>query len=286
MDRPRTRWIRSLGIVAAGATGTFVALGVPANAGATTDGTVTVAWGGLSERTGPGTWAPRTGVLPNGTGLMISCQVPGESVSGNVRTTDRWDRLSNGRYVSDAFVSRPRPVEPCPTGTSGTTNRGTAAGPVSDTAGVPAGRWVAPVPHRGQPGFRTAGRPTHEGVDLIAPRNTPIRAAAAGTVVTVECNTSGTTCDVDGGTRVRGCGWYLEIRHANNVVTRYCHMVRRPTVSEGAAVSAGQIVGHVGTSGNSSGPHLHFEVHLGYPAGSGNAVDPIGFMRRVGAPIG
>jgi murein DD-endopeptidase MepM/ murein hydrolase activator NlpD len=142
------------------------------------------------------------------------------------------------------------------------------------------------VPYKVAQGFRTPQRPNHDGEDFMAPRNTPIRAVAAGKVVTVTCNASTGNCDVDGGLKIRGCGWYVEVRHENNIVTRYCHMVRRPSVSEGNRVTVGQILGYVGTSGNSSGPHLHFEVHRGYPATRANAVDPIAFMASVGAPIG
>jgi murein DD-endopeptidase MepM/ murein hydrolase activator NlpD len=64
-------------------------------------------------------------------------------------------------------------------------------------------------------------------------------------------------------------------------------MARRPSVAEGQWVNAGQIIGYVGTSGNSGGTHLHFEVHVGpgyaVPA---NAVDPIAFMQRMNAPLG
>jgi murein DD-endopeptidase MepM/ murein hydrolase activator NlpD len=48
----------------------------------------------------------------------------------------------------------------------------------------------------------------------------------------------------------------------------------------------GQLLGFVGTSGNSSAPHLHFEVHTGYPATRLNAVDPVPFMTAHAAPLG
>jgi murein DD-endopeptidase MepM/ murein hydrolase activator NlpD len=138
-------------------------------------------------------------------------------------------------------------------------------------------------------GFRTASRPQHQGVDLILGRFTPIAAAAGGIVSVVKCNIDhrGTqTCDIDGWPGKGGCGWMVEIVHAGNVMTRYCHMVQRPFVRVGQQVAAGEIIGRVGTSGNSSGPHLHFEVHLNNDRSSSGAIDPVGFMRERGAPLG
>jgi murein DD-endopeptidase MepM/ murein hydrolase activator NlpD len=51
-------------------------------------------------------------------------------------------------------------------------------------------------------------------------------------------------------------------------------------------VTAGEIIGRVGTSGNSSGPHLHYEVHLNNDRASSGAVDPVRFMQQQGAPLG
>jgi murein DD-endopeptidase MepM/ murein hydrolase activator NlpD len=152
---------------------------------------------------------------------------------------------------------------------------------------LPPGTWRAPVVATLGSGFRSPGRPMHDGVDLTSPRNTPVHAASNGTVITVVCNASTGNCDVDGNPQVRGCGWYVEIEHAGNVVTRYCHLVRRPEVTVGQPVDGGTVIGYVGTSGNSSGPHLHFEVHVNAPpADSSNAVDPVLFMRRAGGPLG
>ncbi|GAB3866577.1 hypothetical protein GCM10029963_79900 [Micromonospora andamanensis] len=68
-------------------------------------------------------------------------------------------------------------------------------------------------------------------------------------------------------------------------------MIQRPEVTIGDNVSAGTVIGFVGNSGGSSGPHLHFEVHVNVPSGpfnanSSNAVDPVPFMRDRGAPLG
>jgi murein DD-endopeptidase MepM/ murein hydrolase activator NlpD len=89
------------------------------------------------------------------------------------------------------------------------------------------------------------------------------------------------SCDVDGSPAVAGCGWYVNIRHGG-VVTRYCHQLTRPSVSVGEQVAAGQVIGLVGSSGRSSGPHLHFEVEL-HPAGGARAqTDPMAFMAARG----
>ena len=138
-------------------------------------------------------------------------------------------------------------------------------------------------------GFRTPERPTHQGVDLIVGRYTPITAAASGIVSKVKCDEDHTgrrTCDVDGYPGKGGCGWMVEIQSAGNIMTRYCHMVQRPFVREGQQVTAGEVIGRVGTSGNSSGPHLHFEVHLNDDRSSAGAIDPVPFMRQQGVPLG
>lgn len=174
---------------------------------------------------------------------------------------------------------------------SGTTTRSGATGG-TDAPDGPVGStgWVRPVPGRVGSGFRTADRPGHDGADLISPRYTVVRAASAGTVVTVVCNAhrrDGTpySCDRDGSPAVLGCGWYVELQHAAGTVTRYCHLVERPTVHVGQTVSTGDPLGRVGTSGNSSGPHLHFETHPGYPAGPGNATNPVSFMAARGVAL-
>jgi murein DD-endopeptidase MepM/ murein hydrolase activator NlpD len=171
-----------------------------------------------------------------------------------------------------------------------------AVGKLTDLRCVAAGEiaasgWTVPLRGAIVSGFRTAARPTHHGVDIAAAKGTPVRATAAGIVYKVRCDATAPSgfpwgCDRDGSPSVRGCGWYVDIVHASAVITRYCHMVARPNVSVGQRVAAGQQIGHSGSSGNSSGPHLHFEVHLHGDRGSSGAVDPERFMREVGAPLG
>ncbi|MER7007277.1 M23 family metallopeptidase [Dactylosporangium sp. NPDC000555] len=104
------------------------------------------------------------------------------------------------------------------------------------------------------------------------------------------CDQSTGNCNIDGSPSTRGCGWLVDIVHPGGVVTRYCHMVQQPFVTAGQTVAAGQVIGLVGTSGNSSGPPLHFEIHTGVPVGARpdktNSVDPVPFMQAAGAPLG
>jgi murein DD-endopeptidase MepM/ murein hydrolase activator NlpD len=154
---------------------------------------------------------------------------------------------------------------------------------------IAASGWTVPVLAPLGSGFRTGSRPGHDGVDLSAKRDDPIFAAAAGRVTHIECDNDGArwySCDDDGSPDTPGCGWYMEITHAGNVITRYCHMLRRPSVFLGQSVAPGQEIGRVGTSGHSSGPHLHFEVHLHGDRSANGAVDPASFMRKQGAPLG
>jgi len=292
----RRGYLRAIGTrgigLAAGVFATAVLLApAAAAAGGAVPGTVSVGSGRLAVRAAATSSSAQVGALTNKSKVTIACQVTGDAVvKGRVRKTNKWDRLTNGQYVSDAFIKRntkltvpvcPPTVVPAPAPEIPLT--GPALSPELTRPVLPL--WTVPVPKTAVGGFRTPARPEHDGVDLSHARNTPIVSVAAGTVVTVRCNASTPSCDVDGSPGTTGCGWYVEVRHKGDVVTRYCHMVRQPEVAVGDVVTAGQLLGYVGTSGHSSGPHLHFEVHLGYPAGRANAVDPIPFMQQVGAPL-
>lgn len=100
-------------------------------------------------------------------------------------------------------------------------------------------------------GVRTQGIHGHNGVDLASALNTPIRAAAAGTVVISK----------SGGWN-GGYGTYVVIQHNNGTQTLYGHM-NFTTVSVGDTVAQGQNIGGMGTTGKSTGVHLHFEVRGG-----------------------
>ena len=154
---------------------------------------------------------------------------------------------------------------------------------------IAASGWTAPVQSPVGSQFRSASRPNHQGVDLSSGRYTLIGAAASGVVSIVKCDEDfrgRLTCNSDGYPGKGGCGWMVEIQHAGEVMTRYCHLVQKPFVREGQEVTAGEIIGRVGNSGNSSGPHLHFEAHLNNDRSKAGAIDPVTFMRERGAQLG
>jgi murein DD-endopeptidase MepM/ murein hydrolase activator NlpD len=91
------------------------------------------------------------------------------------------------------------------------------------------------------------GRELHSGLDMSATTGTPIRAALSGTVVKSYYSNS--------------YGNYIVIDHGNGMTTAYAHQSQR-LVSVGDAVEAGQVIGLVGSTGNATGPHLHFEVRV------------------------
>jgi murein DD-endopeptidase MepM/ murein hydrolase activator NlpD len=173
---------------------------------------------------------------------------------------------------------------------------GRAAGALTDLrcaapGEITASGWTVPVKGAIGSGFRTPSRPSHQGVDLAAPKGTMIRVAATGVVIVARCQAlteSGANwgCDRDGSPAIRGCGWYVDVLHAGSVITRYCHMVSRPFVQIGQRLAAGDVIGRVGSSGHSSGPHLHFETHEDGDRSAAGATDPVDFMRQRGAPLG
>lgn len=105
------------------------------------------------------------------------------------------------------------------------------------------------------------GCAVHTGLDLAAASGTPILAAASGTVTTAGWSNS-------------GFGYYVEIDHGDGFRTLYGHMVRQPSVSSGQQVNRGDVIGAVGSTGISTGPHVHFEVRL-----NGRSVNPENYLR-------
>ena len=108
----------------------------------------------------------------------------------------------------------------------------------------------------------------HRGVDFAAPVGTPIVAAGNGTVEVAGTNGA--------------YGNYVRIRHSGNYQTAYAHLSRFGTgMRAGRAIKQGQIIGYVGTTGLSTGPHLHYEIMV-----SGNQVNPVTVKFASGDKLG
>lgn len=127
-------------------------------------------------------------------------------------------------------------------------------------------RWPLNISGRISSGFGKRSSPTagastyHKGIDIAAPSGTPIVAAAAGEVVTAAYSSS--------------AGNYVMLSHGNSLYTVYMHCSRL-AVKEGDRVMAGQVVGYVGTTGISTGYHLHFGVSK-----NGSYVDPLIYVKQ------
>ncbi|MDF3143666.1 MULTISPECIES: M23 family metallopeptidase [unclassified Streptomyces] len=137
--------------------------------------------------------------------------------------------------------------------------------------------WVSPVKkYTKSASFAQAGgmwQSTHSGQDFAVASGTQVVAAHGGTVVKAGGNGAG-----DG----PAYGNAVVIKHGNGTYSQYAHL-SRIDVKVGQVVKAGQHIAKSGNTGNSSGPHLHFEIRT--TANYGSAVDPVAFLRAKGLKI-
>jgi len=105
---------------------------------------------------------------------------------------------------------------------------------------------IWPLHGRPTSGFGPRGRRVHEGIDLAAPKGTPVRASASGKVAY-------------SGNGMRGYGKVIVLKHDNDLSTVYAHNSSL-LVRMGDRVEQGQIIAKVGATGRATGPHLHFEI--------------------------
>lgn len=138
---------------------------------------------------------------------------------------------------------------------------GAVSSVVNPTAETP-NIWPVAGPISSYYGYRTSpggiGSTFHEGVDIAGDYGTPIFATAAGTVTQAGW--------------VGGYGYLVEVKHADGIVTRYGHN-SAVLVYEGQHVDQGSMIALMGSTGNSTGPHCHYEVRI-----HGEAVDPMYFL--------
>jgi len=138
---------------------------------------------------------------------------------------------------------------------------------VKDAVAPSAAGYISPLAGKTKGSITTGyyGYAGHTGVDFACGSGTPIRAVKAGTVVTSKAlrRPNG---------QYKSYGEYIVIDHNDGTMTLYAHMSSR-AVGPGATVAQGQTIGYVGSTGNSTGPHLHFEVRV-----KGSCVNPTPYL--------
>ncbi len=174
-------------------------------------------------------------------------ETPGELLKEMRRLVDRLDKqirlvvALRSEFMTHAYGAVSSVINP----TAETPNIWPVAGPISSYYG-----------YRTSPGG--IGSTFHEGVDIAGDYGTPISATAAGTVTQAGW--------------VGGYGYLVEVKHADGIVTRYGHN-SAVLVYEGQHVDQGSMIALMGSTGNSTGPHCHYEVRI-----HGEAVDPMYFL--------
>lgn len=174
-------------------------------------------------------------------------ETPGELLKEMRRLDERLDKqirlvvALRSEFMNQAYGAVSSVVNP----TAETPNIWPVAGPISSYYG-----------YRTSPGG--IGSTFHEGVDIAGDYSTPISATAAGTVTQAGW--------------VGGYGYLVEVKHADGIVTRYGHN-SAVLVYEGQHVDQGSMIALMGSTGNSTGPHCHYEIRI-----HGEAVDPMYFL--------
>ena len=159
-------------------------------------------------------------------------------------------------------TTAPKPTSK-PSGSGSNSSSGGSSG--GSSAPASSGAWKMPCNYTkltsafGMRDAPTAGASTnHQGVDLAGPEGTPIYASRAGTVTTA--------------TFGKSAGYYVTINHGDGFSSVYMHMTHY-VVSKGAKVSQGQVIGYMGSTGVSTGNHLHFGISY-----NGSYVNPANYI--------
>jgi murein DD-endopeptidase MepM/ murein hydrolase activator NlpD len=148
----------------------------------------------------------------------------------------------------------------------------TAAPAKTEAAPAPEAKkpdWVSPMPRSGITScFGPRWGTFHAGIDFAADAGEPIQSVGAGEVI-------------GAGWIYSGYGISVVVDHGNGYLTHYAHM-QKEAVSVGQKVNAGDVLGYEGTTGDSTGPHLHFEVHQG---SMWNQINPAPWLRDHGVEV-
>lgn len=196
--------------------------------------------------------------------LLVLVLVPGGSLLSAdiaVRADEAWHGRGASARAARALHARSLDGNPMPASPEFLALADSLSRSVERLAGIPS---ILPTSGRLSSGYSRGRlhpilhvtRP-HEGIDIAAPMGAPVVAPAAGVVISIVSRP--------------GYGLMLEVDHGQGLMTMYGHLWR-VHVREGQFVTRGQLLADVGNSGLSTGPHLHYEIHVGT-----RRVDPLGF---------
>ncbi len=186
---------------------------------------------------------------------LRTAQVAKQSALGNGDTEFRqlfttWRSLDQGNAGVGSGI-----------GTSAIVARGSNSGSIPSLMPVQSPRFTSGFGMRWHPVL--GGHRPHMGIDLADPVGTPVHATGDGVVGRADWFSS--------------YGLYVQIEHGGQLETRYGHMSRL-NVAAGQFVHRGDVIGYVGTTGRTTGPHLHYEVRV-----DGVAVNPLPYMQGAGS---
>ena len=178
------------------------------------------------------------------------------------KTKDKYDKAKYQEWLATSVPPTTKPKKPSSSG--GSSGKGGSSNTVNTVGGI---TWKTPMSYRAftSPfGYRIHPiqgiKKFHYGVDLSAPSGTPIYATRAGTVDTASYQAG-------------GAGNYVQINHGDGYRSIYMHMTRY-VVKVGQNVSQGQLIGYCGSTGGSTGPHLHFGISY-----NGTYVNPANYIK-------
>jgi hypothetical protein len=185
--------------------------------------------------------------------VAIQVQIPDEAVYRKTWPADREDKAMS--IVKDNYTGDGKVGDNCTSSAANTTGWRLPLNPKVYNVSSPFG-WRCLFVCK-----------NHDGVDMAAAAQTPIFAAHDGEVTFSGVNGS--------------YGNFVRIDHGGGIVTEYGHMIRfEPGVVKGTSVRGGQVIGYVGSTGGSTGNHLHFNTKI-----DGKYVDPVPYMLTLGVDI-
>lgn len=162
------------------------------------------------------------------------------------------------RDVKQKAIEFTQPVANQPVLSSPSFNPGGWDWPLRDSKGV---ELTSPFSYGTCVVYRGKERCGHGGVDFGTSTGEPIYPTKSGRVAVVAF-------------QGEGCGWFVTINHGNGIESTYCHMDRKPPVHVNMWVDHTTVIGYVGSTGRSSGPHLHYQVKV-----NGAVRNPMEFIR-------